>query len=101
MGSRLPTAGPHNRVGSGSVQDVFVRDTQAGTTTRASVSTVGAQATGASSAAATSSDGHVLAFVSSASNLVSGDTNGFADVFARDLVGLTTGRVPGSGTRRG
>ncbi len=42
---------------------------------------------------ALSADGRYVAFVSSASNLVAGDTNGIADVFVRDLVAGTTERV--------
>ena len=39
-----------------------------------------------------SDDGRFVAFESSASNLVSGDTNGVADVFVRDLANGTTQR---------
>jgi Tol biopolymer transport system component len=38
-------------------------------------------------------DGRYVAFQSTASNLVSGDTNGFRDVFLRDMVRKTTIRV--------
>jgi Tol biopolymer transport system component len=74
-------------------QDVFVRDRVSGTTTRVSVSSGGAQANGASSDAVISADGNVVAFVSEASNLVPGDTNGGADIFVRDLAAGTTERV--------
>ena len=40
-----------------------------------------------------SSDGRFVAFASSATNLVAGDTNGSTDVFVRDLTGATTARV--------
>ncbi|HEV7650421.1 MAG TPA: hypothetical protein VGP26_19925 [Actinophytocola sp.] len=71
--------------------DVFVRDVIAGTTTRVSVSSTGAQGNGQSFQSST--NGRYVAFVSSASNLVPGDTNGVNDVFVRDLVAGTTIRV--------
>ncbi|MGZ4754691.1 MAG: WD40 repeat domain-containing protein [Acidimicrobiia bacterium] len=58
-----------------------------------SVSNDGAQANGASTDSAISGDGHFTAFVSRASNLVSGDTNNAADVFVRDRVTNATTRV--------
>lgn len=61
--------------------DIFVRDTVAGTTTRVSTSSEGIQADGASSSVSISSDGLYVAFKSLASNLVSSDTNGAEDVF--------------------
>jgi Tol biopolymer transport system component len=74
--------------------DVFVRDRQTGITTRVSLSSGQAQATGGSSANATiSADGRFVAFTSDATNLVSGDTNGQTDVFVRDRLNLTTTRV--------
>jgi hypothetical protein len=73
------------------VNDIFVRDVVAGTTTRVSVSSTGAQGNGPSFQSST--HGRYVAFVSSASNLVPGDTNGADDVFVRDLVAGTTTRV--------
>jgi hypothetical protein len=73
--------------------DVFVRDLTAGTTVRASVTNAGAQANGNSSLSAISGDGTKVAFSSTATNLVAGDTNGKSDVFVRDLVAGTTTRV--------
>ena len=35
-------------------------------------------------------DGTCVAFISAASNLVAGDTNGIPDVFVRDLITQTT-----------
>jgi len=70
--------------------DVFVRDRVAGTTERVSVGTAATQANGASSAAAISGDGRFVVFLSSASNLVRGDTNRSDDVFVRDLRLRTT-----------
>jgi len=68
--------------------DVFVRDRQLGTTERVSVSSTGAQGNGASQPSgqrnAITADGRFVAFESEATNLVSGDTNGFDDIFIRD-----------------
>jgi Tol biopolymer transport system component len=64
--------------------DIFVRDRTSATTTRVSVATGGAQANGPSSSPAISSNGRFVAFVSAATNLVSGDTNGKEDVFLHD-----------------
>lgn len=73
--------------------DVFVRNLVAGTTTRVSVDSTGAQANGHSTAPSTSADGRYVAFESSASNLVPSDTNGVTDMFLRDLAAGTTSRV--------
>ena len=51
------------------------------TTTRVSVATGGGQATNYSIESSMSADGRYVAFTSAASNLVSGDTNGYEDVF--------------------
>lgn len=72
--------------------DVFVRDGD-GPTRRVSVSTAGGDPNGPSSEPDISADGRYVAFTSSASNLVPGDTNGRPDVFVRDLVAGTTTRV--------
>src|SRR5207248_3288317 len=53
----------------------------------------GAQANGESFAAPISADGRFVAFLSSASNLVGGDTNGARDVFVRDRKAGKTRRV--------
>ena len=71
--------------------DIFVHDREAGTTTRASVSSNGAQADASSFEPALSADGRVVTFFSPASNLVPGDTNNNYDVFVHDIPnGLTT-----------
>ncbi|HVM96814.1 MAG TPA: hypothetical protein VMT89_10510, partial [Candidatus Acidoferrales bacterium] len=68
-------------------RDVFVRDANAGTMERVSVSSSGSQANGPSHLAggrvAVSGDGDVVAFYSLATNLVTGDTNQQPDVFVR------------------
>jgi hypothetical protein len=75
--------------------DVFVNDrgTKKPSTTRVSVASGGAQANGDSGSASVSGDGRLVAFVSGASNLASGDTNGVADVFVHDRVTNSTTRV--------
>ncbi len=75
------------------VTDIFVSDLVAGTTTLVSVSTNGGPANGASTDPVITPDGRYVAFISSASNLVPGDTNGIADVFVRDLVAGTNDLV--------
>ena len=65
-------------------KDVFVRDRTIGTTERISVTAGGAEANQGSDEADISADGRFVAFASSASNLVAGDTNGVNDVFVRD-----------------
>jgi Tol biopolymer transport system component len=59
----------------GQCPDVFVRDREAGTTTRVSLTFSGGEANNASYRAAMSGDGNVLAYLSLATNLVPGDTN--------------------------
>ena len=73
--------------------DAFLRDRQAGTTERVSLSSTGEQANGASSWSSLSGDGRYVAFASAASNLVPGDTNGRYDVFVRDRQTGATERV--------
>jgi Tol biopolymer transport system component len=73
--------------------DVFLRDRRAGTTRLVSVSRAGPPADGTSFGAAVSADGRYVAFLSDATNLVHGDTNGLRDVFVRDMAAGTTTRV--------
>jgi hypothetical protein len=75
------------------VIDVFVRDREAGVTQRVSVDDAGGQANGFSEDPAISDDGRVVAFTSSASNLIPFDTNAVFDVFAHDRRSGTTERV--------
>jgi Tol biopolymer transport system component len=76
-----------------SQSDVFVRDRQTSATERVSVDSAGNQADGAGGAPAISADGRFVAFVSTARNLFSGDTNGQSDVFVRDRQTGVTERV--------
>jgi WD40-like Beta Propeller Repeat len=74
--------------------DVFVHDRQTKTTTRISVSPSGKEANNSSGSPSLSADGRHLAFLSFARNLVSApDTNGWCDVFYRDLETGDTWRV--------
>ncbi len=68
--------------------------------TRVSVASGGSQANGPSSESiqSISADGRYVAFVSAATNLVAGDTNGKKDVFVRNVGAGTTDRVSVSST---
>ncbi len=68
--------------------DIFVRDLQTGTVTRANTSASGSQANngGSSFEVFLSGNGRYAAFTSYATNLVAGDTNGLKDVFEKDLL---------------
>jgi Tol biopolymer transport system component len=82
--------------------DVFVRNLETGVTLRVSVGPDGRQANLGSYAVALSADGRRVAFESSASNLVVGDTNVTSDVFVRNLETRVTRRVSvGSSARQG
>src|SRR5262249_4706953 len=74
------------------LQDVFVRDRQAGAISRVSVATGGVQSVGGPSSVPTiSGNGSVVVFLSGATNLVPNDTNGVPDVFVHDRgTGVTT-----------
>jgi Tol biopolymer transport system component len=74
-------------------QDIFVHDRRTGTTQRVSVSSSGTQGDGHSgyyyggfiTRPSISAEGRLVAFDSDATNLVSGDTNGAADVFVNEF----------------
>ncbi|MBI3925889.1 MAG: PD40 domain-containing protein [Armatimonadetes bacterium] len=70
--------------------DIFLHDRTTGAVTRVSVDSAGAQADGPSSRPRISGNGSVVVFQSEATNLVAGDANGKADVFA---YGVGTGQV--------
>src|SRR6187399_1137857 len=77
--------------GRGSVATRAVDAASIASIERANVSTDALQSDGASSQAVLSASGRFVAFVSGASNLVPGDTNGMSDVFVRDLeTGVTS-----------
>jgi Tol biopolymer transport system component len=74
--------------------DVFIRDRQAGTLTKASVSSSGTPGNDHSGLAPTlTPDGRWVAFCSDATNLVGGDTNNNTDVFVHDNFTGATERV--------
>lgn len=78
---------------SNGVTDVFRRDLLNGQTTRVSLRASDVQGNGASGRARISGSGFVVAFESSATNLVEFDTNDVKDVFVRDLNTSLTSRV--------
>jgi Tol biopolymer transport system component len=75
------------------LDDVFVRDRYAGTTTRASMGVGGALASHDVYRAQISGNGRHVAMLSLANNLVAGDTNDNYDIFVRDLDSNETERV--------
>jgi len=75
------------------IGDIFVRDLLTNTTTRVSVGSVGSPSSDVLYRPSISADGRFVAFNSSASNLVPGDTNNTNDIFVRDLLTNTTTRV--------
>lgn len=81
--------------------DIFIYVRASGAVTRISLTTAGVQGNGTSGSPALSSDGQYVAFASSATNLVSGDTNGVTDIFLRDRDADTTVRISLSSTGAG
>jgi len=73
--------------------DIFVRDRLTNTTTRVSLDSAGNQGNSRSFITSISADGRFVAFISDASNIVPGDTNGESDIFVRDRLTNTTTRV--------
>ena len=74
---------------SGTV-NVFIRDRQPGVTELASVSPNGTAGNGPSSSPGISSNGQFVVFQSRSSNLVPGATNGWENIFVRNLTAGTT-----------
>jgi flagellin-like hook-associated protein FlgL len=78
--------------------DYFIKDTATGNTTRINTDSAGGQTTGNVNpfySAAISADGRYVAFDSSASNLVTGDTNGQRDAFLKDLTKTGVNQLSG------
>jgi hypothetical protein len=73
--------------------DVFRYDRLTGEIVRVSVATGGGQASGASIFPQISSDGNLVAFSSTAFDLVANDVNGASDIFVRNIAAGTTERV--------
>lgn len=67
------------------VNDIFLRDTVSNVTWLVSIGTNGAVGNGVSRGSVLTPDGRYAAFASAASNLVTNDANGIADVFVRDM----------------
>lgn len=95
-------------VDTNNAADYFVRDMQTGTTILVTAAPSGTAAGGLTAGfrpVDLSGNGRFVAFASAANNLVSGDTNGVADVFVRDLQNSTTTlvsvKVAGAGTGNG
>lgn len=77
----------------GGYQNIYMRDTVRQETTCLSVTAEGGGADNSSYQPSISADGRYVAFRSSATNLVDGDTNGKDDIFLRDLTTGVTRRV--------
>ncbi len=75
------------------VSDIFVKDLTTGAVTRVSTNASGVQGNNVSQNAVFSSDGTKVAFQSSASNLVAGDTNAVLDIFVKDMASGAVTRV--------
>ncbi len=79
---------------SNGVSDIYMYDQETFEITRISRANLAfPQANGASHNPTISGDGTRIAFESTATNLVTGDTNGESDIFLRDLTAGTTTRV--------
>lgn len=74
-------------------EDIFVYTMQTGEFTRVSVASNGAEANDHSYTPVISADGRLVAFMSAASNLVTGDTNDLPDIFVHDRDTGQTQRV--------
>jgi len=73
--------------------DIFAANLDTGEIQRVSVASDGTQANGESRLPAISADGSAVVFVSDATNLVDGDSNGVSDVFVHELDSGLTVRV--------
>ncbi|HYV34918.1 MAG TPA: hypothetical protein VE988_04385, partial [Gemmataceae bacterium] len=84
-----------------SSKDVFVKNRSTGATTRISTDSAGVQGNSVSNlpAVAVAPNGNVyIAYQSTSTNLVSGDTNGAMDVFVKNMTTNATTRVSTDGT---
>ncbi len=75
------------------VTDLFIRDRQNGTTERVSLTDSGGEVNAGIGYGSMSADGRFVAFSTSATNVVPGDTNATWDIFVRDRQNGTTERV--------
>ena len=70
---------------SNGVVDIWRQNRASGALERVSLNTAGQATDGASFSAVISGDGRYIAFTSLATNLTLGDSNGFPDIFRRDM----------------
>lgn len=89
---------PFNTGDTNGVVDVFVHDIKAGTTSRVSIATSGAEANGGSGTPALSADGRLVAFTSVATNLVPA-ANCPRDPPSRQVCEIVGPRLPGGQAR--
>ncbi|MFC1997463.1 CHAP domain-containing protein [Chloroflexota bacterium] len=75
------------------LSDIFVHDRLTGITERVSVNANGIEGNGWSEQASISADGHYVAFISAADNLLPNDTNGVRDAFLHNRLSGYTQRV--------
>lgn len=87
------TQNPYLPEDTNSLPDIYIYDRDTVTYERVSVSDLGAETNDFSYAPSVSSDGRYVTFTSDATNLVSGDTNGFRDAFVYDRNTDTVERV--------
>ena len=73
--------------------DIFVHDLASGVTERVTVDSAGNEANGLSFLGILSADGQQVVFLSTASNLIANDTNGFGDIFVRNRTTSVTERI--------
>ena len=78
--------------------DIFLRDRQLGTTTLVSVNSSGIKGNANSEGGRVTPDGQYVVFSSYATNLVTGDTNDFPDVFVHNMQTGSTVRASVSST---
>lgn len=89
------TAGSLVDADTNALSDIYLRDRQAGETTRISVSSSPANTQGnyASYRPVISGNGQYVVFYSQSSTFVTGDTNGYQDIFLRNLNTNQTTRI--------
>ncbi|MBA2505277.1 MAG: PD40 domain-containing protein [Thermoleophilaceae bacterium] len=78
---------------NGTEVDVFRKDVTDGSLVLVSAAPNGGSANSSSTADSISADGNIVAFNSKANNLAEGDTNGFGDVFVRNISAGVTVRA--------
>jgi len=84
------------------IQDIFGRDLTTASNLKISVTNSGTSPNAASSSAAISSDGQVVAFASTASDLNADDADATQDIHARTLAGtILVSRATGAGAKGG